>query len=107
MLHVHVACKSLQVTCCVYGNLCRAALIHVQIVGCMLPSPGQQVLLPAAAMGGLVMTRWGRRGLFGSAVSKEEEPAAAAAADASPLDLDIGGEGGYFDHDEVMLARCS
>lgn len=73
----------------------------------MLPSPGQYVLLPAAATsGGLTMTRWGRRGLFGVAASKEEE-SVAAAADASPLDLDIGGEGGYFDHDAVRAGAAA
>jgi hypothetical protein len=32
-------------------------------------------------------------------VAEEEESAAAS----SPLDLDIGGEGGYFDHDQVSM----
>jgi hypothetical protein len=49
------------------------------------------------------------RGIFGVAAKPQpatadsddsHEPSAPAVGD-TPLDLDIGGEGGYFDHDEV------
>eukprot|EP00775_Hariotina_reticulata_P002341 gene2341-2649_t len=52
-------------------------------------------LLPASVA---LLAVTSHRGMFGRAGSAAEEQAAVSTS--SPLDVDIGGEGGYFDHDE-------
>eukprot|EP00882_Tetradesmus_deserticola_P000901 GHRQ01000979.1.p1 GENE.GHRQ01000979.1~~GHRQ01000979.1.p1 ORF type:complete len:416 (+),score=162.30 GHRQ01000979.1:201-1448(+) len=61
------------------------------------PLPGTGVVFNAPFL------RGSARGIFGVAKPAEPEEAhpSAPAVGETPLDLDIGGEGGYFDHDEA------
>jgi hypothetical protein len=80
-------------------------------VGRHAPLPGTGVAFDAAFLRsssniGSSSSSGSVRHIFGVAskhVEAEEAHPSAPAVGETPLDLDIGGEGGYFDHDEVRV----
>jgi hypothetical protein len=78
-------------------------------VGRHAPLPGTGVAFDAAFLRGssnIGNSSGSVRHIFGVAskpAEAEEAHPSAPAVGETPLDLDIGGEGGYFDHDEVSV----